>query len=242
MDLETTFRAIERAEHLNDLSALLFEWRDGCGVAHLVYHTTYTPLSTSAAAVLLLTYDPRWVERYTEQHYFEIDPVLLAGREKCLPIDWMTVDHETEAAKRFFAEAEAHGVGRHGFTLPIRGPYGERALFTFTSNETDHHWYKWRYEYLRDFSLISHYLHDRAMHLAGFRPDPETRQLSRREQQCLQRLAAGETSGEIAHSLNVSASAVRLYLKSASRKLACATVEQAAVKATILELLRYAER
>jgi DNA-binding CsgD family transcriptional regulator len=238
MNIETVIAELARAKTVGDLSKLLFDWRSQSGVAHLIYHATYTPLSNDLHPLILCTYDTAWVSRYTERDYSSIDPVLLAGREQTLPIDWMTVDHETEQARRFFAEAESYGVGRHGFTLPIRGPFGERAFFTFTSNETDHGWHKTRCERLRDFALVSHYLHDRAMRLAGRRPDHKVRQLSRRELQCLHHLAHGAPPATIARQLNLSASAVRQYLKGASRKLGCTTIEEMIVKAALLGLGR----
>lgn len=234
MNIEIVVARLAQAKSVADLSRLLFEWRDQSGVAHLIYHATYTPLSKDPNTLILCTYDPAWVARYTEKDYFSIDPVLLAGREETLPVDWMTLDHETEQARRFFLEAESYGVGRHGFTLPIRGPFGERALFTFTSHETDYRWHKSRYEHLRDFALVSHYLHDRAMQLAGLRPDFRLRQLSRREQQCLHHLARGAPPGKIARQLSLSASAVRQYLRGASRKLGCTTIEEVAVKAALM--------
>ncbi|MBN8938062.1 MAG: LuxR family transcriptional regulator [Rhizobiales bacterium] len=237
MEFEPAIVAIERARTFAQLSAILAEWRDASGLAHIVYHATHVPAVDRPNPVLLLTYDEAWVKRYIAQDYFLIDPVVIAGRAGFLPIDWLNVDHQTPAARHFFAEAESHGVGRHGFTSPIRGPRGERALFTVTSNETDRHWHRWRHSYLSDFHLIAHYLHDRAMEIAGLRADPAMRPLSRRERQCLRQVALGRTPGEIAHDLKLSASAIRLYLRSACRKLGCATVEQGAVTATVLELI-----
>ena len=238
MDFEQALTAIERASSVNELSAVLFDWRDETGVAHLVYHAVHVPICPTPNPLLLLTYDEVWVKRYVERDYFQIDPVVIAGRDGFLPIDWLTVERHTSAARHFFAEAEGHGVGRHGFTLPIRGPAGERALFTINTNATDERWHRWRSEHLRDFHLLAHYLHDRAMRLAGLRPDNAMRPLSRREQQCLRHLVQGHTPGQIAGILNLSASAVHGYLRTARRKLECATVEQAVARAVNLDLLR----
>jgi DNA-binding CsgD family transcriptional regulator len=239
MEIEPIVAAIERARDLATLTAMLSEWRDGSGLAHLVYHAVHVPLCAKADPVLIVTYDGAWVRRYVEQGYFQVDPVVIAGRAAFLPIDWMTVDHETPAARHFFAEAESHGVGRHGITLPIRGINGERALFTFTSNQTDDYWHRWRYAHLRDFHLVANYLHDRAMQLAGMRTGSAMRPLSRRERQCVQGLADGRTPQQIAVSLKVSASAVHLYLGAARRKLDCATIDQAVAKAICFELIQY---
>jgi hypothetical protein len=149
MEFESALTAIERAKSVDDLSAMLRDWRDESGVAHLVYHAALVPACQKPNPLLLLTYDGAWVKRYVEQDYFRIDPVVIAGRNGFLPIDWLTVEHNTPEARHFFAEAESYGVGRHGMTLPIRGPAGERALFTITANVTGEYWHRWQRTYLR---------------------------------------------------------------------------------------------
>jgi len=237
METESIVAGIQRAKGIADLSTLLRQWRDGSGVSHLVYHAVDVPACDRLNPLLLLTYDDAWVKRYFAQNYFSLDPVVIAGRKGFLPIDWMSVDHSSASARHFFAEAESHGVGRQGFTLPIRGPHGERALFTITTNDDDEQWHRWRLTYLSDFHLAAHYLHDRAMQLAGLRPDAAAGPLTRRERQCLQGLVAGHTPQQIAGILNVSANAVHLYLRGARKKLGCATAEQSVGKAVRLELI-----
>lgn len=237
MDIEPVVSAIQRIKRMSDLGDLLREWRDESGLSHLVYHATSAPLYALSNPVLLTTYDPSWVKRYTEQDYFSLDPVVISGRRSSLPLDWMQVDHDSAAARHFFQEAESYGVGRHGFTFPIRGPHGERALFTFTSNDTDEQWHRRRLTKLATFHLAAHYLHDRAMQLGGFRPNPSGPSLTPRERQCVEGLVAGLTPQQIAAKLNVSPSAVHLYLRSAKRKLGCATIEHLVAKAVGLELI-----
>jgi DNA-binding CsgD family transcriptional regulator len=235
--VEPIIDAIQRAKNMSDLSALLREWRDDSGLSHLVYHAVDVPVSDQPNPVLLLTYDQAWVKRYFEQDYFRLDPVVLAGSKGFLPIDWMNVDHTSATAKHFFAEAESYGVGRHGFTLPIRGPHGERALFTITSNDTDEQWHRRRFAHLADFHQAALYLHDRAMQLAGLRPESLTQSLTRRERQCLKGLVSGLVPQQISAKLNISPSAVHLYLRTARRKLGCSTIAQLIAKAIRLDLI-----
>jgi DNA-binding CsgD family transcriptional regulator len=241
MEFQPAIAAIERARDIASLSAVLFEWRDQTDLAHIVYHATYVPTCDRPNPVLLFACDDIWMKRYIERDYVQTDPVVLAGRKGFLPIDWMTVGHGTPAASHFFAEARKHGVGRHGLTFPIRGASGERALFSISSNATDHHWHEWRPTYLRDFHLVAHYFHDRAMRLAGLRLDPGGRPLSRRERESLQLLARGRTPQQIADDLNVSASAIHLYLRSGREKLRCTTTEQAIAKVMALEGIEYVD-
>jgi DNA-binding CsgD family transcriptional regulator len=237
MEFDEARQAIERARSIAELSAVLHDWRDESGLTHLVYHAAFVPAFEKSNALLLLTYADAWVKRYVERDYFRIDPVVHAGNKGFLPIDWLTVEHHTKEARHFFAEAESHGVGRHGFTLPIRGPAGERALFTINANVTDEHWHQWRFSYLRDVHLLAQYFHDRAMRLAGLRDEHVLRPLAPREKLCLENVINGLAPGQIAAALGLSLSAVHAYLRAARLKLECATIEQAIAKAIHLDII-----
>jgi len=237
MEFEYARRDIEQAKNADELSRVLANLRDESGLAHLVYHAVHVPAFEKRNPLLLLTYDDAWVKRYIERDYFRIDPVVIAGSKGFLPSDWITVEHHTAQARHFFAEAERYGVGRHGFTLPIRGPLGERALFTMTTNATDEHWHRWRFSHLKDFRLLADYFHDCAMRLSGLRHDHVMRPLSSRERQCLECLLRGLTPGQTAAALGLSASAVHAYLRTARQKLGCSTLEQAVAKAIRFDII-----
>lgn len=238
MDFQQAYRAIESAVDIDALTNILFDLRCESNLAHLVYHAAHVPAFDKLNPLLLLTYDEVWVKRYVQQDYFRLDPVVAAGRKSFLPVDWINVDHHSKEARHFFAEAESHGVGRHGFTLPIRGLAGERALFTITTNETDEQWHRWRFSHLQDFHLLAHYFHDRAMRLSRLRYEHVMRSLAPREKQCLERLVQGQAPGQIADGLGLSLSAVHAYLRTARLKLECTTIEQAIAKAIRLELIQ----
>lgn len=237
MQREVLLQEIERAGTTEKLSCFLHEWRDELGLSHLVYHALSVPAFDRPNALLLLTYDEAWVRHYIERDYFQIDPVVRAGRAGFLPIDWMAVDHHTKEARHFFAEAASYGVGRHGITLPIRGPAGERALFTVNADVNDEHWHRWRFSYVHEVQLLAHYFHDRAMRVAGLRDTRTLRPLAARERQCLEGIARGQAPGQIASDLNVSLSAVHAYLRSVRMKLECASLEQAITKAIRLDII-----
>lgn len=228
---------VTKAQTLDDLRMVIADLRRDYGLANIVYHAIAIPGCDRGNPILLLTYDPEWVRRYLERDYFTIDPVVLHGARAFLPLDWSDVDHETFVAGRFFAEADRFGVGRHGISLPIRAPHGERALLSITSNASEREWQRLRFGYMREFQLLAHFIHDRACQLGGFRAAETMRDLSRRERQCLQGIARGLPPKVIAAQLGVSDSAVRLYLKSARTKLRCATTNHAVSKAIGLEII-----
>lgn len=237
MKLEEAYQAIEKAASVGELFAVLFDLRNESGLAHIVYHAASVPAFDKINALVLPTYDDAWVNRYFERDYFHIDPVVAEAQRGFLPIDWMTVERLSKQARHFFAEAESFGVGRHGFTLPIRGPAGERALFTITSNDPEEDWQRWRLSRLRDFHLLAHYFHDRAMRIAGLRCAHAMRPLSPREKHCLESVMHGERPAQVADALGLSVGAIEACLHTARQKLECSTVEQAIAKAVRLEII-----
>lgn len=230
---------ISKSASLDDLKAVIDDMCEPFDLANIVYHAVRIPGADQPNPMLVLTYDPEWVRRYTEGNYFQIDPIVQFGRTGFLPIDWSDVDRDTSSARQFFTEADKFGVGRQGITMPIRGPSGERSLFTITSNTSKTEWEKKRLGLMREFQLIAHFFHDRALVLSGLRPCGLPTKLSHREKECLHGIIEGKTAKRIAGELNVSTSAIQNYLKSARHKLGCKSVSEAAVKVSHLELLEF---
>jgi DNA-binding CsgD family transcriptional regulator len=234
-DLEDVLDSMSQLASLDEMRGLLLEIREACGFANLVYHASRIPGCDLPNPILLLSYDPAWVQRYVAENYFEIDPVIEQSFSGTLAVDWSELDMSRSSARHLFKEAESYGVGRSGVTIPIRGPNGERALFTATSNLSQREWEERKQGYIRNCHLIAHFFHARAVYLSGFRKDVP--KLSSRERQCMKLVADGLQAKVISHELGISESAVRLYTRSARHKLRCGTLAEGAVKATQLELI-----
>ena len=228
---------ISAAPTLGDLETTLDEVRRIYAISHMVLHVTRSSGAATNNPLLMLTYPPEWVKQYLARDYFSIDPVVRLGRRGFLPVEWSASKWDSGQAYGFFKEAMAFGIGRQGVTLPVRGPHGERSLFTVTSNHPDAYWKQFRMESMRDLQFLAHHLHDRAMVLSGMRKPTDLPKLSRRELQCLQMTANGFLAKQICARLFISTSAVQLYLASARRKLTVATTSEAVAKATALELI-----
>ncbi|GAB6841818.1 DNA-binding CsgD family transcriptional regulator [Methylorubrum rhodinum] len=236
LSLTETLDALAAAPHLDALNPILLDLRDAYGLANVVYHATHLPACLQPNPILMLSYDPGWVSRYVGEDYFALDPVVQAGRTGFLPIDWDGLDRTSVGARHVFKEADSYGVGRRGITIPIRGPNGERAIFTLTSNITLDDWVRNKPTYLREYHAVAHFFHERAVQLSGLRA-AQPRRLSRREQQCVQFLALGRQAKTIAYLLDISEPAVRLYLRTARHKLGCATMTQLVARAIALDLI-----
>ncbi|ARS66697.1 hypothetical protein SMRU11_04930 (plasmid) [Sinorhizobium meliloti RU11/001] len=97
-------------------------------------------------------------------------------------------------------------------TIPIRGSKGERCLFSVSSNLPKRDWSRLRTSSIHELQILSHYLHETTLSASGLREVGRYRTLSRRETQCLQLLATGRISKQIAADLGISENAVKLYL------------------------------
>jgi DNA-binding CsgD family transcriptional regulator len=207
-------------------------------LANIAYHATYLPGAQIFNPILVLTYESEWIERYKNNDYFKIDPVVVSGTKGFLPLDWAHLDRDNHIARNFFAEAERFDVGRQGMTWPVRGAGGERALFTITANMSASEWEDRRVSYKREFQMLAHYMHDRIVEIAGYRDAKPKPSLSRREIACLELAAQGATSKQTGAKLKISDRAVRLFLSSACTKLDCANTHQAIARMVSLEMLR----
>lgn len=184
------------------------------------------------------TYPVTWSETYVEKHYFDIDPVIDVLRWGFLPVDWSALDRRSAQASRLFKEALCYDIGPNGLTIPIRGPKGERCIFSVTSNLPKRDWSRLRASSIHELQILSHYLHETVLSATGLRVVGRYRNLSRRESQCLQLLATGRISKQIAADLGISENAVKLYLRSARLKLGASTSHQAVANASFLELIQ----
>lgn len=226
------------AKTQRQLNKLLFELRDHYQLANIVYHAARIEGVVRKNPILLLTYDPQWIQEYTKRNLFEIDPVVIEGRQSSLPLDWNDVDRDTAQARKFFKQADSFGVGRQGYTMPIRTHEGDTALFTFTANVKDEEWKTFRAKRKAELLFIGQYFHEKAVEIGGYRNAPEQPYLTPQELKCLQYLVDGHTPKDIARITDLSIATVRLHLNNARLKLSAATQHEAAATAMRLRLVR----
>ncbi|MEJ6850198.1 helix-turn-helix transcriptional regulator [Sinorhizobium fredii] len=234
--LSLSLRTLHAAKHREALRPALDELGARYGLSHMTFLVVYSGKS-GLYPYYCTTYPETWTEIYVHKRYFDIDPVIDVLRWGFLPVDWSSVDRRSAPAARLFDEARSHNIGPHGLTIPIRGPKGERCLFSVTSNLSKRDWSRLRASSIHELQILSHYLHETVLSATGLRELGRYRDLSRREGQCLQLLARGRISKQIAADLEISENSVKLYLRSARLKLGASTSHHAVAKASFLELI-----
>ncbi|MEO3413461.1 LuxR family transcriptional regulator [Roseovarius sp. CAU 1744] len=227
MRLDIILEALEDASELSGLQKAIEDLRDHFKVDHMVYHW----VSGAGDQYGCGTYSQEWVQRYLEKEYVRIDPVIQGCYQRFHPVDWKRLDWSSKAARAFQQEAVDYGVGNQGYSVPVRGPNGQFALFTVSHSCDDDTWTEFTEEHRRDLILIAHYFNQKAL---DFEPDrkPEPAQpLSPREIDAITLLAMGYSRAQVAETLTISEHTLRVYIESARFKLGALNTVHAVARA-----------
>ncbi|WP_171233099.1 LuxR family transcriptional regulator [Ruegeria sp. HKCCA4812] len=215
VDLGQILQDLENTSTLEELSAVAERLRDALKVEHLTYHW----VDGAGDQYGYTTYSDAWDERYREKNYHRIDPVILGCFQRFHPVDWKSLDWSGKVAKAFLLDAQSHGVGNQGYSIPIRGPNGQFALFTVNHSCDDQTWKNFISTYGRDLILVAHYINRKALEFEKDRQPDCPRSLSPREIDAITLLALGYSRAQVAHSLTISEHTLRVYIESARSKL-----------------------
>lgn len=207
--------------------------RDALGVDHVIYHS----VNSTGRQYAIHTYPPDWQRVYMENDYARIDPVVLGAYQHFHPVDWKRLDWSTPQARGFLNEAIRHGVGNQGFTVPIRGPSGQFALFTVSSSMNDEDWAAWCEGHVGDLIVIAHFVNRKALEIEGDRATPTAQPLSPREIDALTLIAMGYSRAQAAESLSISEHTIRVYIEGARHKLGAQNTVHAVARAMSSGLL-----
>lgn len=192
-------------------------------VEHFIYHSVNSAGEPYAA----LTYSIDWVDHYLDRDFGRIDPVVLGCFQRFHPVDWKQLDWSGRPVKAFLHEALDAGVGNQGFSIPIRGPNGQFALFTVNHKCTDEAWAKFTAEHVQDLLLIAHYLNQKALEIERGTDNVPAQTLSPRELDALTLLGMGKSRALAADDLSISEHTLRVYIESARFKLGAANTTHA---------------
>ena len=225
--LETILERIEQAEGLEGIQTASVELRDELKIDHVAYHWVDAGGDQYGCG----TYSQAWQKRYIEQTYWRIDPVILGCYQRFHPVDWKRLDWSSKAARQFMTEAMEYGVGNQGFSVPVRGPNGQFALFTANHTCSDKDWAEFTDLNRRTLILVAHYFNEKALDLEPDRAPEQSRALSPREVDAITLLAMGYSRAQVADTLSISEHTLRVYIESARFKLGALNTTHAVSRA-----------
>ena len=214
-------------ESTQDVAGVVSGLRDFLDIDHVVYYS-------SKPSYIRQTYPASWIKRYLDMGYGEVDPVLREGFRRTVPFEWRQLKFSSPAEVAFQTDALAHGIGPHGYAIPVSNKHGYRGLFVVSSSHSLQAWAQFLWSTRTDLIEIANRLHSRVViELFG----EEEHHLTALEVECLRLTAVGKDAPEIAAILKLSLYTTQDYLKSAHYKLGCVSSAQAVAKAIRLGLL-----
>lgn len=225
--LEAILERLETADGRDGIQAAIVRLRDEFEIDHLVYHWVDSAGDFFGCG----TYSIDWRDRYDACSYVRIDPVILGCYQRFHPVDWKQLDWSSKAARAFLADAMKYGVGNQGFSVPIRGPKGQFALFTANHSCSDDEWSKFIEEHRRVLVLAAHYFNEKALELEPKRQPDQKQSLSPREVDAMTLLAMGYSRAQVADTLSISEHTLRVYIESARFKLGALNTTHAVARA-----------
>lgn len=231
--VEPFFDQLSGVRTLDQLNSEIGALRDSLNVEHIVYHSVNSTGEQYAA----LTYTPEWVDHYIASDYARIDPVVQGCYRRFVPVNWKSLDWSGKPQRDFMGEAVDAGVGNQGFSIPIRGPSGQFALFTVSDRATDAQWNAYTTEHMRALLLTAHFVNQKALELERGTDVVSLKTLSPRETDTLRMLAMGFSRAQAADALTISEHTLRVYLESARNKLGATNTTHAVARALSLGLI-----
>ncbi len=228
---QTAFREIAAA---SDVSNALLVFNDVYRIDFSTYHLAQTIADVVDAPFVRTTYPDPWVSRYLLNGYVKVDPIVREGLVRQMPFDWREVEFPAPA-RNFIDDAQAHGLGGSGYSIPIVDK-SRRALLTLNSRQVPEDWSTTVLQFRDEWIELSYQIHRKAISELYGEHDP-LGFLGSREVECLHWCALGKDSKDIAAILGLSDHTIRSYIKSARFKLGCATTAAAAARATQLRLI-----
>lgn len=243
--LEDVIERLDYVRTQSDLQGIIVELRDSLNVAHVVYHWVAADTKSEGALDLEKisdhgfrgrqygcgTYDPAWVQRYLEKGYLRIDPVVQGCYQRFHPVNWRRLDWSSKAAREFAQDAMAHGVGNQGYSVPLRGPNGQFALFSVSQTCDEPSWATFTESQRRNLILIAHFINQKALELEPGRKPAPAQPLSPREIEAITLLAIGYSRAQAANTMSISEHTLRVYIESARFKLGALNTTHAVARA-----------
>jgi DNA-binding CsgD family transcriptional regulator len=226
-NLDQILEELDATSALEELDQVTANLRDALGVDHIVYHWVDSAGDQYGCG----TYSRDWADRYVSKNYQRIDPVIIGCFQRFHPVDWKQLDWSGKAAREFLAEAVTFGLGNQGYSIPIRGPNGQFALFTVNHTCGDAAWSAFIETYGRDLILIAHFFNRKALEFEPDRALDHTRALSPREVDAMTLLALGYSRAQVAQALTISEHTLRVYIESARFKLGALNTTHAVARA-----------
>jgi DNA-binding CsgD family transcriptional regulator len=240
MDLFSFIECANRTRSLTALFNLLVSCASQEGFTEIAYGAlTYAEpvrLPNYQPPAIVVNFPASWCDRYFDQKYYEIDPVVRRTPTLLHPFLWDQLARQCQlqpSEQLVLNESREAGL-KHGVSVPLFGPLGRVSVVSFASQFDDAD----PLHRMNHLSALAWQFHIAFMEIARPREDSQAKvHLSKREMDCLRWTAEGKSSWDVGMILNISENTASFHIKNAMRKLGTTSRTVAVLKAIRLNLI-----
>jgi LuxR family transcriptional regulator, quorum-sensing system regulator BjaR1 len=241
-NLDQTYDVIEamrRAAGPQEICISLTNFTGRFGLTSMIAGTMPSPRDHGTAQeqhVLVSAFPKGWMERYLQQEYVHIDPVIRRIQQDLSPFRWseaaaLAPSDQNSTVSRMFGEANEFSL-KDGFAVPMLTLDGSIAAVSLGGERLD-----LPPTAAGMISMVSSFAIARAIELKSQQVRRRNAKLTPREIECIKWAADGKTEWEISTILGISEHTADKHLSNAHRKLQAANRPQAVANALRLGLI-----
>lgn len=226
---------IESANTTEEMHALIERTVHNFGFDGYSYHL-YRPEDGSLDYVGEWPHE--WLDRYEENHYLDIDPVVEHLLQSMTPFTWSeaVANRSVNSPERVVMnEARDFGI-KEGAEIPVHEYGFGVATFSVFSSSLENFGSAWT-EYRHDLHMFCLYFHEKYRDLVSTPLTVPAPHLTRRERECLVLTSRGKTAWEIGEILSISERTAKQHLSTAAAKLGSYSKHHAVVKAILTRII-----
>jgi DNA-binding CsgD family transcriptional regulator len=191
----------------------------------------YIGFPPQAEAFTVNNHPAHWLDRYRDQKYLQVDPVVLDGVAVRRPFTWTDIQERSKGQVAQLMD-EALDVGIvSGATIPVHAAGQEFGLFFVSSEMPRPEFEKFWREREPLVQLAALNFHSTVFEGLNTKEFTSQVKLTARERECLLWAARGKTAWETSQVLSLAQRTVVFHLCNAMKKLGAASTQQALVKA-----------
>lgn len=213
-----TIQDLSGLKHIDEIRKLLLKVLNNYDINDFGYAVKFPTIVKKETPYLFTGYKQDWVEHYTNNAYYNIDPTISYSEKNIMPIEWS--DKLFSNCNQFRSESIDAGLP-NGITFPIHGIHGEKGLFCIAGKN------KIAHEAFMVISSLVFSLHHQILNVdlknnTYFKIPP----LTVREKEYIKWLAIGKNLDETASIMNISYRTAVDYGEKLKRKFKCTSKQQ----------------
>lgn len=217
----TSIKAIEEissASSIRELHGVILKFLHDFDLNDFAYVVKIPSINSNEIPFVLSGYQKSWSEHYINNRYDLIDPTISLGFQNIAPLSWSDISYDS--VKTFRDESKDAGL-LYGYTYPIRGCHGEKAIFCISSNKSI------PIEAYLYVNAIVPFIHQKIIDLElKNRLYFRIPYLTEKEKAFIKWLAIGKTMEEISIIMNISYRTCADYSEKIKNKLNCTSRNQ----------------